>query len=351
MQKIYYNPTTRQLTPRPVASDSFELSPEQIAQIPKETLGLVNQNMAISYLLPNYTSQQTGTGLSTEKDLQASLAKQTESQAKLKTDEQARVSNANSPYSPSTNFYNSGNTNSNGTSGTGSVGNGINSSGGSTTSGVPNTNSQLALLGAIADVASNTYSTKNSGLTLDEALKTAQNDPNIIAKYSDMLKLDTQGFQQQLAQLQQATSTTEQQRQTQFENERRQLAESSAATGQAYSGLRNRAQEQLGKQQSGIVESSRSTLKKSLQDLTTAFEQKYGTAASQAATAQFKDPLASSGISLSGLKTDATPNISTLSGEQAGGITGTQSVAQQNDILKRGTDLFNVGQLPSFKTA
>ncbi len=241
----------------------------------------------------------------------------------------------------------SNSSNSGGTPGSGTGGT---PTSGSSTGGGSNTqvNPQAALLGAIGDVSSNTYATGNSGLTLDEALKAAQNDPNIIAKYSDMLKLDTQSFQNQLSNLQQATSTDAQQKQMQFENDRRQLAENSAAAGQAYSGLRNRAQEQLGTQQSGIVESSRNTLKKSLQDLTTAFEQKYGTGASQAATMQFKDPFSSSGISLSGLKTDGTPNISTLSGQQAGGVTGTVPIQKQNDILNKGLDLFKVGQLPSF---
>lgn len=211
-------------------------------------------------------------------------------------------------------------------------------------------NPQLGLLGSIGDVASTLSSSQNAGLTLAEALEAAKKDPNIIAKYSDALKLDTQSFQQQAEALQLATSDEARKYQTQFENDRRQLAENSAATGQAYSGLRNRAQQQLGEAESGIVSSSRNALKKSLQDLTTAFETKYGSAATQAAKAQFTDPFASSGISLSGLKTFNTPTISTLSGQEAGGITGTQPIAKQADILAKGTSLFNAGQLPNLST-
>jgi len=210
-------------------------------------------------------------------------------------------------------------------------------------------NAQLGLLGAIADVATNTYSTKNSGLTLDEALKAAQNDPNIIAKYSDMLKLDQQGFQQQLQQLQQSTQTQEQQQQTQFENDRKQLAEQKAAAGQAYSGFRGEAQKQLGESQSGIVQSSRSALQKSLNDMTSAFEQKYGSGSAQSATSNFTDPYTSSNVGLSGLGQTPQNGTSTLAGQLAGGITGQAPVAQKQDVLNKGSQLYQEGQLPNLQ--
>ncbi len=211
-------------------------------------------------------------------------------------------------------------------------------------SAVPN--SQLGLLGAIADVATNTYSTKNSGLTLDEALNAAQNDPNIVAKYSDMLKLDQQGFQQALQELQRSTSSNDQQQKIQFENDRKNLAEKYAAAGQAYSGLRGKAQDQLGTAESGIVASSRSALQRNLNDLTTAFESKYGSGSSSAATALFNDPFSASTVSLSGLKTPTNNIGTTISGQMAGGITGSEPIQKKNDILNKGTDLYNVGQLP-----
>jgi peptidoglycan hydrolase-like protein with peptidoglycan-binding domain len=207
-------------------------------------------------------------------------------------------------------------------------------------------NPQLGMLGAIADVATNTYSTKNSGLTLDEALKAAQNDHNIVEKYSDMMKLDKQAFSQQIGQLQQQISTDSQQQQTKFENERRQLSENFANAGQAYSGLRQRAQQQLGEQQSGIIQSSKSTIQKQLNDMTAAFEGKYGSGSASPYTAQFKDPFASSNVSLSGLKQSPTSSTSNLSGQMAGGITGTAPLAQKQDVLNKGADLYYMGQLP-----
>lgn len=210
----------------------------------------------------------------------------------------------------------------------------------------PPLNEQLGLLGAIGDVSTTLAGSQNAGLTLAEALEAAKKDPNIIAKYSDALKLDTQSFAQQLEQLQMATSDEMRKYQTQFENDRRQLAENSAAAGQAYSGLRNRAQQQLGEAETGIVSSSRNALKKSLQDLTTAFETKYGTGSAKVATAQFKDPLTSSTIGLSGLNVSPAGNTSTLSGQLAGGITGTQPIAKNQEILTKATSLYDVGKLP-----
>lgn len=207
---------------------------------------------------------------------------------------------------------------------------------------------QQAVVSAATGAANALYGANASNVTLDTALQAAATDPTLIAKYADALKIDQNTFQQSLQQLQQATSTDAQQKQTQFENDRRALAENYANTGEAYSGLRSRAQEQLGEQQSGIVSSSRNTLQKNLQDLTSAFESKYGTGASQAATSQFTDPYASSGISLSGLKTTPTSTTDTLSGNLAGGITGTQPVAKQQDINSLAGSYVNLGQIPSF---
>lgn len=205
---------------------------------------------------------------------------------------------------------------------------------------------QQAVVSAATGAAQSLANSNASDVTLSKALDAAKNDPNIIAKYADALKLDTQSFSQQLDQLQQATSTDAQKYQTQFENDRRQLAENSAAAGQAYSGLRNRAQEQLGESESGIVSSSRNALKKSVQDLTTAFESKYGSDATTAAKAQFQDPFSSSNVSLSGLSTNGSTDATTLSGNKAGGITGTQPIAKQNDINTLAGQYVTLGQLP-----
>lgn len=206
---------------------------------------------------------------------------------------------------------------------------------------------QKALLATIGDIATSTYS-KGGGLTLQQAIDYAKADPNILAKYGDALKVDTTQLNQGLADLQFATNQSSQQTQQQFENDRKALAEQQAANGTAYSGFRSQAQNQLGTQESGIVASSRSALQKSLNDMTTAFESKYGTAATTPASLTYNDPLASATTSLSGLKTmpSSTTN-STLTGATSGGITGSQPLAEQADVLNKASSIYQLGQLPS----
>lgn len=204
---------------------------------------------------------------------------------------------------------------------------------------------QQATVGAALSVAKSNYSSGASSITLQQALAAAATDPNLIAKYADAAKLDTQTFQQNLQQLQQATSTTAQQQQTQFENDRKALAEQQAANGTAYSGFRGEAQKQLGDTESGIVQSSKSALQKSLNDATSAFETKYGTAATTPATATFTDPAASSNISLSGQYSPSGTVANTLTGTVAGGITGTQPIAKQADIDSTASQYVQQGQV------
>lgn len=204
---------------------------------------------------------------------------------------------------------------------------------------------QQATIGAALSVAKSNYSSGASSITLQQALAAAATDPNLVAKYADAAKLDTQTFQQNLQQLQQSTSTTAQQQQTQFENYRKALAEQQAANGTAYSGFRGEAQQQLGQQESGIVQSSKSALQKNLNDATSAFEAKYGTAATTPATATFTDPAASSNISLSGQYSPSGTVANTLTGTVAGGITGTQPIAKQADIDSTASQYVQQGQV------
>ncbi len=185
-----------------------------------------------------------------------------------------------------------------------------------------------------------------TGISLAQAIQAAKTDPTILAKYSDAAKLDAQSFGQQLDLLRVATGTEQQNLATQFENERRKLSEAQAAAGTAYSGFRGRAQEQLGQQESGIVQSSRASLQQNLQQLTTAFESKYGTAATNPATAAFTDPSIAGGVSLSGLATPGSGGTTTLAGQTAGGVTGSVPVSKQQDINQTASSYYNVGQIP-----
>ncbi len=204
---------------------------------------------------------------------------------------------------------------------------------------------QRATIVAIDTVKKQAYQTDGQQLTFADALKNAAQDPTIVAKFADAAKLDAQTFAQNLAQIQQASTSTAEQQQMQFENDRKQLAETAAAKGQAYSGFRGQAQEQLGKTESGIVQSSRALLKQQLDSATKEFESKYGTGATKAASANFADPFANSNISLSGQYVPATQTSTTLTGDLAGGITGTQAGAQSDAVNKKAVDLYNVANV------
>lgn len=206
---------------------------------------------------------------------------------------------------------------------------------------------QQGVVGAALGAAKGLYSANASSVTLQDALAAAAKDPTIIAKYADALKIDQQQFTQTLQQLQNATSTQSQQYQTQFENDRKNLAEQNAAAGRAYSGYRAQAQDQLGQQEQGIVSSSRSAVQKSLNDATSAFEAKYGTNATNPASASYLNPLDSSNISLSGLSTTGNQVPDILSGTLAGGITGSSNTSKQTDVNNLAGQYVTVGQTPT----
>ncbi len=206
---------------------------------------------------------------------------------------------------------------------------------------------QKSVLGAVADVATSAAATGKPPLSFADALKVAAADPNIVAKYSDMLGLDKQGFAQQLTQLGAASSTSAQQFQTQFENERTKLAEAHAAAGTAYSGFRGEAQKQLGQEENGIVTSSRSQQQDALNKLTTAYEAKYGTGATVPASLNFTDPSLASNVSLSGLKTPGSTTPTPQTGELAGGITGSVAPAKSADITSSALNSYQTAQFPN----
>ncbi len=204
---------------------------------------------------------------------------------------------------------------------------------------------QQGTVAAALSAAKGLYAANASSVTLASALAAAATDPTITAKYSDALGLDSAAFQQSLQQLQQATTTESQQYTTQFENERKQLADASAAAGQAYSGFRGEAQKELGQTETGIVNSSLSALQQNLKSLTQGFEAKYGTAATTAATAGFVNPFTAGPTGISGLSVTPESSPTTLTGNKVGGITGSQPVAEQQDINARAGQYIQAGQL------
>lgn len=203
---------------------------------------------------------------------------------------------------------------------------------------------QKAVLTAVADVAKNAATIGKPPVSFAEALDLASKDPNIIAKYADMAKLDKQGFLQQVQAMQAQYSTQAQQQKMDFERDRKSLAEMNAAAGTAYSGFRGKAQSDLAKTQAGIITSTRSQQQQQLNALTSAFEGKYGTGATPKASLTLENPLAGN-VSISGL--DQTGGgTSTLAGQQAGGITGTVAPAKAAEIRGSALDAYNTTLFP-----
>lgn len=109
-----------------------------------------------------------------------------------------------------------------------------------------------------------------------QAYDAASKDPLIIGKYRDIQATDQSNFSNNLASLQSSADVTAQNQKAQFEQDYKNLAETAAASGQAYSGFRQQATDKLGQQQSGVITSTRQGLKDSLTNMVSSLQQKYG---------------------------------------------------------------------------
>lgn len=158
----------------------------------------------------------------------------------------------------------------------------------------------------------------NSDL-LNKALVSAQTDPNILAKYGDALKMNQAGLQSTLASIDadyaQSTGLT----QAKQEAERKALAESQSEAGRAYSGYRQRAEQQLAQEQTGVIASSKRELQNKLTQLGSTLESHYGT---------------------SGLGQFAPIQAGGLAYTPTGDITGTIKGQRQADIEARQSQIF-----------
>lgn len=97
--------------------------------------------------------------------------------------------------------------------------------------------------------------------------------------YSELLKKGEKDVMDTVADLTGDYAYREQQRMMQQDKEREQLANQMAETGLTFSGIRNKASEELQQQQTGIVRSEASQLARSLRDQAKQYETTYGSAA------------------------------------------------------------------------
>jgi len=188
---------------------------------------------------------------------------------------------------------------------------------------------QAAIAAAITG-AQTLAATGTTGITLAQALQAAKTDPNVLAHFTDTFNIDKNDFQQALSSLQTVANTTAQQEQMKMENERRALAAQSEAAGQAYSGYRGLAEKQLGESESAVVQSNLADYQQKLNQLTSAFESKYGTAATPNASLGFVNPFLSADVNISGQDVNSGSQSTSLTGTLAGGVIGSQLPSSQN---------------------
>jgi len=157
----------------------------------------------------------------------------------------------------------------------------------------------LASFSAWADMQKqqNTIGLGNANIQagdLAKSIASIANDPVFIAKYGDQLKLSTATFNNNVQQLQQQTGQLATQQHQQFEQQQKDAAERAAAAGQAFSGFREQAKQQLASDQSGIIESTRSQLKNNLTSLGQSWEGMYGSKDAKTPSVNYVNPITGS---------------------------------------------------------
>lgn len=159
---------------------------------------------------------------------------------------------------------------------------------------------------------------------LNKALITAQNDPNIVAKYGDAAKMAASDVQFNLGQINANWATASMLEDLQLKKQRKDLENTVSEAGQTYSGFRKQAEDLMGAEQANIIQSSRSALQQKLQTLGKGYETMFGSAA-----LGLLSPITAGGQSYTPL----------------GGIIGTQGRARQADIESRQIDIYNKEKL------
>ncbi len=141
----------------------------------------------------------------------------------------------------------------------------------------------VATFAGISDVLMKQYEQGNpipstfTAQDLDRIFKQAQDDPDIKQYYKDQLNLGREEFQRNAAFLSGDYQQIQEKQARDYALAQQNLQENEAAAGRAYSGFREQAKGRLGEEQAGIIESTRSALKKGVEQLGSQFEKQYGT--------------------------------------------------------------------------
>lgn len=111
---------------------------------------------------------------------------------------------------------------------------------------------------------------------LNQIFAKAQADPTINEYYKNQLRLGQEVLGRSLSYLGAGYTAEQAATALKQEKERQQLAETEAEAGRVFSGFRQKAREELGQQQTAVIESSKRTLQRQLEQLGSQFEQQYG---------------------------------------------------------------------------
>lgn len=171
---------------------------------------------------------------------------------------------------------------------------------------------------------------QNNAASLQQAYTAALNDPTLKAKYSDIQNSDQANFSNNLQAFQTGLDVDSANQKLSFQKAQKDLADQAAAGGQAYSGFRNQAKQQLDTQQSGIVTSTLSNIKQNLQASGAPLEQYYG-------TSQFNKLFGGEGINYMNPLTNSTQ---TVDYNPIGGISGTLTPEKSADVNARQQSIY-----------
>lgn len=185
-------------------------------------------------------------------------------------------------------------------------------------------------LAAIGEVWSKQFeSGRVSSADVQAAYNQALQDPDIIKKYGDALKIGQNDFNQAVMDYQSELTQGLSDYGRKFTQQNKELSEHEAAAGRALSGFREQAKQNLSADQSSIVESTRRTAQKAVTSLGKSFEKTFGTSATPVGNMlTFQNPL-----------TQTNDNITYRPYE---GITGSNPLQQTEDVFARRNELLQL---------
>ena len=126
------------------------------------------------------------------------------------------------------------------------------------------------------------YTAGGSGVidqqSIDKAMQIMSTDPNIKSQYGDVAAMAAKDLAFSLQQITNNQATGQAALAATQLQARQALDQQTAQAGQAYSGFRQQAQNQLKAQQADVIQSTRSQLQQQIQQLGSNYESQYGSA-------------------------------------------------------------------------